>query len=125
MNLRDAKDQIEREHPELTGTAKIVAIKELRERSAAAAKAVPDTGGQAGTTVPEDASAADQPTQAGVGEAWLALLLVAGGMRLLAWGIWGSFAAEPSWYDVLYAVLFVTAAGGLVSAYRRRGQRRV
>lgn len=39
MRLRDAKEQIEREHPELTGNAKLEAIKALREQAAATEKA--------------------------------------------------------------------------------------
>ncbi|MEU3281773.1 hypothetical protein [Streptomyces antibioticus] len=35
MRLSEAKAQVEREHPELTGTAKIEAIKALREQAAA------------------------------------------------------------------------------------------
>ncbi|CAG6392773.1 hypothetical protein NMG29_06640 [Streptomyces cocklensis] len=32
MNLRDAKDQVEREHPELKGTERMLAIKALRDQ---------------------------------------------------------------------------------------------
>ncbi|QHC31991.1 hypothetical protein [Streptomyces sp. HF10] len=42
MRLRDARDQIEREHPELTGTAKIEAIKALRTKAAASAVTEPE-----------------------------------------------------------------------------------
>ncbi|WDO09961.1 hypothetical protein ME763_32240 [Streptomyces murinus] len=34
MRLKDARDQVEREHPELTGTARIEAIKALRDAAA-------------------------------------------------------------------------------------------
>lgn len=38
MRLRDARAQIEREHPELTGSAKLEAIKALRQQAATEAK---------------------------------------------------------------------------------------
>ncbi|CAK7280089.1 hypothetical protein SGPA1_10867 [Streptomyces misionensis JCM 4497] len=44
LRLRDAKDQIERDRPELTGTAKIEAIKALRASDAEQKKAPPDVG---------------------------------------------------------------------------------
>jgi hypothetical protein len=104
MNLRDAKAQVEREHPELTGTAKIEAIKALRDQDKTAQPAK-DNGDSKPATV---------------GEAWAALAAVAIGMRLIAWGVWGSLDAGPHWYDALYVVLLLTAVAGLVGAYRRR-----
>jgi hypothetical protein len=105
VNLRDAKAQIERDHPELTGTAKIQAIKALREQDAAS------------TAKP---AADDAPTPATVVDAWVLLALVFIGMRLIAWPIWGSPTAGPTWYDVLYVVLLITAITAVVGAYRRR-----
>lgn len=109
MNLRDAKDQIERDHPELGGTAKIEAIKELRAQAAAAEAARKS-----------DEKEETPPTPATVTEGWIALVAVVIGMRLLAWGIWGSINAGPTWYDVLYVVLFAGSVAGLIGAYRRR-----
>lgn len=103
MNLRDAKAQVEREHPELTGTAKIEAIKALREQGKTAQPAKDDA----------------DPKAASVGEAWAALAAVTIGMRLIAWGVWGSLDAGPTWYDVLYVVLLLTAIAGVVNAHRR------
>jgi hypothetical protein len=44
MNLRDAKAQIERDRPELTGTEKLQAIKELRQQTADNQRAAAPTG---------------------------------------------------------------------------------
>lgn len=109
MNLRDAKAQVEREQPELTGTAKLQAIKALREQAAVheAADAKPTATDTA-------------PTPATVREAWIFFLIVFVGVRLLGWVIWGSLNGEPVWYDLLYVGLFFVAVSGLVSAYRRR-----
>lgn len=104
MNLRDAKAQVEREHPELTGTAKIEAIKALRVQD----KTTKATKGD-GDSKP-----------ASVGEAWGALAAVTIGMRLIAWGVWGSPAAGPHWYDALYVGLLLMAVAGVVAAHRRR-----
>lgn len=104
MNLRDAKAQVERDHPELTGTAKIEAIKALRDQDKSARPAKNN----------------GDPKAASVGEAWAALATVTIGMRLIAWGIWGALDAGPHWYDALYAVLLLTAIAGVVSAHRRR-----
>lgn len=112
MNLRDAKAQGEREHPELTGTAKIEAIKALRDQDKPA-KATNDD--QAAPAAKDNA-----PEPISVGEAWAGLTLVFIGMRLIAWPIWGSPTAGPGWYDVLYVVLLITAITAVASAYRRR-----
>lgn len=106
MNLRDAKARIEREQPELTGTAKIEAIKALRDQDKAAKNARAGKG--------------DVPTPATVGEAWAGLAVVFIGMRGIAWAVWGSPTAGPVWYDVLYIVLLITAITALAGAYRRR-----
>jgi hypothetical protein len=105
VNLRDAKEQIEREHPELTGTAKLQAIKALREQAAA------------NETQPEQD---ETPKPATVGESWVALAIVFIGMRGIAWAVWGSPTAGPVWYDVLYVVLLVTGIAAVAGAYRRR-----
>lgn len=106
MNLRDAKAQIEREHPELTGTAKLQAIKELREQAAAREADEPTKD--------------NQPKPATVGEAWALFALVFVGMRLIAWAAWGSPVAGPVWYSAAYVVLLVTAIAAVTGAYKRR-----
>jgi hypothetical protein len=106
VNLRDAKEQVEREQPHLTGTAKIEAIKALREQAKAAE--------------PREEKPAPKP--AGIGEAWAFLALVVIGMRVVSYFVWGGVMAQPHWYDVLYVVMLIAAISGLVSAYRKRGK---
>ncbi|WP_435643877.1 hypothetical protein ACR9VJ_26480 [Streptomyces sp. H49] len=48
MRLRDAKEQVEREHPELTGSAKLEAIKALRAKAAEAVEPQEKTPAAAG-----------------------------------------------------------------------------
>lgn len=112
MKLRDAKEQVEREQPHLTGTAKMQAIKALRDSTAAPKP-----------QEPKPAEAQDEKPerkQASVGEAWGFLVFVIVAMQLIPWAVWGSLTEEPHWYDVLHAVLLVGATVELVSAYRRR-----
>jgi hypothetical protein len=106
VNLREAKAQIERDHPELTGTAKLQAIKELREQAAVNEAAAPTQN--------------PGPKPASVGETWALFALVFVGMRLIAWPAWGSPVAGPLWYDVLYVVLLIASLTAIAGAYRRR-----
>ncbi|MFF2383766.1 hypothetical protein [Streptomyces sp. NPDC058108] len=108
MNLRDAKAQVEREQPHLTGTAKIEAIKALR------------TQGRQAAADQAERNATQSPIS--VGEAWGLLAFVFVGMRVISYFVWGSITGGPHWYDTLYVVALVTAIAGLVSAYRRRGK---
>jgi hypothetical protein len=112
MKLRDAKEQVEREQPHLTGTAKMQAIKALRDSTA-----------EPNLQEPKSAEAQDEkPARkpASVGEAWGFLVFVIVAMQLIPWIAWGSLTAEPHWYDVLHAALLVGAVAELFSAYRRR-----
>ncbi|UNZ20625.1 hypothetical protein [Streptomyces sp. 891-h] len=110
MNLRDAKAQIERNHPELTGTAKIEAIKALREAVAAEQ--------QDGHSAPEKAE--PDTEQLTVPQAWSFFVVVFAGVRVIGWAIWGDPWGMPVWFDVVYLVLLGAAVAGLVSAYRQR-----
>lgn len=112
MNLKDAMEQVEREQPHLTGTAKLQAIKALRSQPK---PAEPEPQ--------EPVEAQDEKTgtkPASVGEAWGFLVFVVVVMQLIPWVAWGSLMTEPHWYDVLHAALLVAAVAELVSAYRRR-----
>ena len=115
MNLRDAKAQVERDHPHLTGTAKVQAIKELRDREQAAAaeaesRKQADTEGGAG------------PRSPGVGKAWAWLLVFTGGMTLIGFLAWGTLSGAPSWFHALFGFQALWAVAGLVNAYKRRSE---
>ncbi|MEK0097231.1 hypothetical protein WDA79_01700 [Streptomyces sp. A475] len=107
MNLTDAKDQIERERPELTGTEKIKAIKALRSQSEAARKH--------GT-----AQAAGTGRRPSIAESWGFVATVVIGMRALAWAVWGVPFDAPLWYDVLYVVQLIFGVALVSRAYKRR-----
>ncbi|MER5402122.1 hypothetical protein [Streptomyces sp. NPDC002599] len=107
MHLKDAKDQIEREHPELTGTEKIKAIKALRSQSEAARK---DSTAQTG-------KAARWPS---VAESWGIVATVIIGMRALAWAVWGVPFNAPHWSDVLFVVQLTLGVALISRAYKRR-----
>lgn len=111
MNLKDAKAQVEREQPHLTGRAKLEAIKALRYQEAEA-------------TEPQEPQAEKPaPKPASVGDAWAFLALVVIGMRLISYFVWGSVMDQPHWYDILYVVLLIAAISGLISAYKNRSKR--
>ncbi|AKJ15904.1 hypothetical protein ABB07_39555 (plasmid) [Streptomyces incarnatus] len=101
MNLKDAKDQIEREHAELTGTEKIKAIKTLRSQSEAAKKD--------GT--------ADQWSS--VARSWGFVAAVFIGMRALAWAVWDVPFDAPHWYDALFVVQLIFGVALVTRAYKR------
>lgn len=116
MNLSDAKAQVEREQPHLTGTAKIQAIKALRAQ-APPAESSPEE------SAPGPIDQANE--QAGrksshVGEAWAVFAFVFIGMRVISYFVWGSISGSPHWYDALYAVALIAAITELISAYRHR-----
>lgn len=116
MKLRDAMEQVEREQPHLTGTAKIQAIKELRSRPKPAEPAPQDQE-------PQPAEAQSEKTGgkgATVREAWEFLVFVIVAMQVIPWIAWGSSAAGPHWFDALHAVLLISAVAELASTYRRR-----
>jgi hypothetical protein len=115
VKLRDAKAQVESEQPHLRGTAKIEAIKALRDAPAKPALKKEPTLASANT---EDGEPARKPTS--VGEAWALLALVIIGMQVIPYFAWGSLDGEPHWFDVLHAVLLVGALIELRSAYRNR-----
>lgn len=114
MKLRDAKEQVEREQPHLTGTAKMQAIKALRSQPKPADAEPPKE------KPAEDQGDKPERKPASVGDAWGFLIFVIVAMQLIPWIAWGSPGAEPHWYDALHAVLLVGAVAELVSAYRRR-----
>ncbi|MFZ4236826.1 hypothetical protein ACOZGD_16785 [Streptomyces murinus] len=140
MRLRDARDQIEREHPELTGTAKIEAIKALRTKEAASAVAEPEEKGP--TAGSRRCARCDQDVKPVEKHgwsrflSWLALLefgsviaaVVAavttvnpdgfgGGIgRLILWPA----AVHPAWLSIIAAIAaFIVTAGLAGSAGRR------
>ena len=119
MKLRDAKAQVEREQPHLTGTAKMEAIKALRAQPEPAEPPAEEL--QPKPVESGGDKEARKPTS--VGEAWGFLIFIAVGMQLIPWIVWGSLDGAPRWYDVLHAVLLVAAVAELVSAYRRRSTR--
>lgn len=114
MNLKDAMEQVEREQPHLRGTAKLEAIKALRAQPAEPEPI--ETAPEPVKLEAEDSTR--KPTS--VGEAWALLALVAVGMRVIPYFVWGSLDGEPHWYDVLHAVLLIGAIIEVVSAHRRR-----
>ncbi|MFF1398057.1 hypothetical protein ACFVZD_30120 [Streptomyces sp. NPDC058287] len=107
MNLKDAKDQVEREHPELTAAEKIKAIKALRDQSNAAKKD--------GTAHAEETG--QWPSVAG---SWRFVAVVIIGMRALAWAVWGVPFDAPHWYDVLFVVQLIFGVVLISGAYKRR-----
>ncbi|WP_037628717.1 hypothetical protein [Streptomyces aureus] len=107
MHLKDAKDQIEREHPDLTGTEKIKAIKTLRSQSEAAKK---DGTAQAGKS-------GRWPS---VAESWGIVATVIIGMRALAWAVWGVPLNAPHWSDVLFVVQLILGVALVSRTYIRR-----
>jgi hypothetical protein len=112
MKLKDAKEQVEREQPHLTGTAKIQAIKALR-----ASTAEPEPQKQKPTKGQDEKTA---PKPSSVRDAWGFLVFVIVAMQLIPWIAWGSPTAEPHWFDVLHAALLIGAIAELFSAYKRR-----
>jgi hypothetical protein len=110
MNLRDAKAQVERDQPHLTGTAKVQAIKELREQAAGAdAEPRKGTGAEGGV-----------PSSRGVGKAWAWLLIFTGGMTGIAFAVWGTLSGAPSWFHALFGAQTLWAIVGLVNVYKRQ-----
>ncbi|WP_037626502.1 hypothetical protein [Streptomyces aureus] len=107
MNLIDAKDQIEREHPELTGTERIKAIKALRSQSEAAKKYGTAQAGETG----------QWPSFA---ESWGIVAIVIIGMRALAWAVWGVAFDAPHWSGVFFVVQLVFGVALVSRAYKRR-----
>lgn len=112
MKLKDAMEQVEREQPHLTGTAKIQAIKALRDSAAE-----PEPREQK----PSDNEGEKTPRKpASVRDAWVFLVFVIVAMQLIPVAAWGSLTAEPHWFDVLHAALLIGAVAELFSAYKRR-----
>ncbi|MGW5274065.1 hypothetical protein ACWEQP_16035 [Streptomyces sp. NPDC004044] len=107
MDLKDAKDQVEREHPELTGAEKSKAIKALRDQSNAAKKD--------GTTQADESG--QWPS---VARSWGFVATVIIGMRALAWAVWGVPFDSPHWYDVLFVAQMIFGAVLISGAYKRR-----
>lgn len=86
MNLREAKAQVEKEHPELKGTGKVQAIKDLREDDATAVRLkeqkaqlrVDETGRKGGLTFKDLCDLVDKGRELGIdptvvvtGDYWL------------------------------------------------------
>ncbi|MFJ5644040.1 hypothetical protein [Streptomyces sp. NPDC093223] len=119
MNLRDAKEQVERDQPHLTGTAKVQAIKALRDQARASGtwKAKSDRK-------PEPAPKPEPVEKVtSVGAAWLGLLVVIVVTQVVGYLAWGSPLDEPHWYDVLHLFLLIAAVVGVVDAHRKRNRR--
>ncbi|MFD6549051.1 hypothetical protein [Streptomyces sp. NPDC058398] len=107
MHLKDAKDQIEREHPELTGTEKIKALKALRSQNEAANK---DGTAQAGKT----------HRWPSVAESFGIVATVIIGIRALAWAVWDVPFNAPHWSDALFVVQLAFGVALVCRAYKRR-----
>ncbi|OIJ66078.1 hypothetical protein [Streptomyces mangrovisoli] len=97
MDLKDAKDRIECEHPELTGTQKTKAIKALRSEAAKRHGTWPSAA-----------------------ESWGFVAAAFIGMRALARSVWGVPFDAPHWYDALFAVQLIFGLALVARAYRRR-----
>ncbi|WP_037623102.1 hypothetical protein [Streptomyces aureus] len=104
MNLKDAQEQIECQHPELTGAEKTKAIKRLRSQSEAAKKT------QTGET-------GRWPS---VAESWGSAAAVIFGIRALAWAVWSVPFDAPGWYDALFGVQLILGVALVTCAHRRR-----
>ncbi|MCX3064202.1 hypothetical protein [Streptomyces beihaiensis] len=125
MRLRDARDQVEREHPELTGQAKLEAIKALQKSASADAAHCAHCD--------QDVKPVEKRGWSGV-LAWLALLQAAGVVGAIvaaihpytvpgAWvgklALWPA-AVHPTWLSIIAAIAaFITAAAWAGSASRR------
>ncbi|MFF0597921.1 hypothetical protein [Streptomyces antibioticus] len=139
MRLSDARARVEREHPELTGTAKVEAIKALREQAAAQeAKEEPLAGlprcGRCERFV--------KPRRPGAAAGLLAFLAlcqlaavavavvaVAGGPRPGSGGIFVMPAVwpaliDPAWLGLAAAVAALLVTAGLANAAGERAARR-
>ncbi|MFI0897067.1 hypothetical protein [Streptomyces sp. NPDC020983] len=144
MNLKDARDQVEREHPELKGTARMLAIKALRDQSDAVAGAKEDP--QAATKSSQGdvyCQNCDQPVRPVVRNGWgklatfIALLQLAavvvsvvacftdvepdgGALRSLA--AWPA-AVHPVGVGVITALVAFFVAVGIAGTLTRRAER--
>jgi hypothetical protein len=110
MKLKDALEQVEREQPHLTGSAKIQAIKELRDKA---------------RTIEKPAVPIAQPKPPGrksnpVRKAWRWLLVLTCGMAAIGFIAWDSAHGLPSWFPPLAGFQMLWAVGGVVSAYRKQ-----
>lgn len=135
MRLKDARDQVEREHPELTGTAKIEAIKALRDAAAGQEKKEAAADGRHCAHCDQDVKPVEKRGWAGF-FGWLALLefgsvivsvvaacttvdpdtLGGGTGRIILWPA----AVHPAWLSITAAIAaFIIAAGLSGSASRR------
>ncbi|MYR84089.1 hypothetical protein GTY41_03800 [Streptomyces sp. SID685] len=134
MRLRDARDQIERDHPELTGTAKLEAIKALRV-SAAQQEGKAVGAGRHCMHCDQEVKPVEKRGWAGF-FGWLALLefgsvvvsIVAactavdpdtlGGSigRLILWPA----AVHPAWLSIIAAVVAFLVTTGLSGSSSRR-----
>ncbi|SMF86122.1 hypothetical protein [Streptomyces sp. Amel2xC10] len=139
MRLSEAKARVEREHPELTGTAKVEAIKALREQAAAQeAKEAPVAG------LPQCARCEQfvKPRRPGAAAGLLgflalyqlaavavAVVALAGGPRPGRGGIFVMPAVwpaliDPAWLGLAAAVVALVVVVGLANAAGERARRR-
>jgi hypothetical protein len=137
MDLRDAKAQIEREHPELAGSAKVAAIKRLRDADRPAKSA--SAGG------PAVCGSCEQPSQVKVERGWPAALGFVALCELVALavavaGLWRSVdvgaigpvgrlvlwpaAITPGWLAVLAAAAALLVAAAAAGAAGERARSR-
>lgn len=135
MRLSDAKAQVEQEHPELTGTAKLEAIKALRERAAQERKAKAPTEG-----LPQCARCEQyvKPRRKGGGSGGLSLLaftqlaavvvavvaMVNGfepsGVGLVGVLVLWPALVAPSWLGLVAAVVALLVTAGVAGAASSR-----
>lgn len=106
MKFRDAREQIEREQPDLKGTPKLEAIKELRD--IAKGKPIGKIATQVSTNIRH---------------AWLVFAVVLVGGRLLGFAIWRHWWV-PGWYGWTHVALCAIALIEVVMTYRARKRQR-
>ncbi|MGW4298415.1 hypothetical protein [Streptomyces sp. NPDC004376] len=110
MKLREAKEEIERDRPYLTGTAKIEAIKALMDAAPAEHRQ---------HLKPLERASEPQPYPTGAGILWAWLILGTGGLLLLCWLVWGSATQAPWGVKTLIVGQVVATFAGLCNAYAK------
>lgn len=69
-----------------------------------------------------ESSNTQEQRPASVGRAWAWLLVFTGGMTVVAFTVWGSLGAAPTWFHALFAFQTLWAAVGVRNAYKKRDQ---
>ncbi|MFJ2729631.1 hypothetical protein [Streptomyces collinus] len=148
MKLKDAKEQIEREYPELTGDAKVQAVRALKAKRTITLKDAkeqiereyPELTGDAkvqavrelrsqisqGIVAKKDGTVQVEGTGQwpSVAGSWKFVATVIIGMSALAWAVWGALFDAPRWYILLFATQLVFGVVTLRVAYKLRLNRR-